>query len=545
MSPTDFRMLAIERLHESKLNPRRSFDKEGLAELAASIKGKGVLQPIVVRPNATGFEIVCGSRRFRAAKLAALVEMPAIVRELTDQEVLEVAVIENLQREDVHPLEEAEGYEQLLKLPGYSAEDLAAKVGKSKAYIYARMKLCALGPDGRKAFYAGKLSASVALLIARIPGDALQKEAVKELTQHLEAGAQAGFRSSSEHLQRRYMLRLKEAPFDLKHLYFRASTAEPIGPACGECPKRTGNQPELFADVQGADVCTDPQCFGDKKLAHFAGVRTKAEAMGQKIISGAAAKKLAPHDHLVYMNGVRKSDERCYDDSKNRTFAQLAKQVGVAPQLLELPESKEIVEVFDEPALKTALVKAGILKKGAAASPGGGTDADKKRKAKAKLEAVIRARILEAVRGRIAATEQVTREDGVMVATEFWESSGFEARKYLVHLYGWDAKPEPEAATKGRRADDWEEIAKAKERIAAMDAGALWRLMIDLALVGDVQVNPYHVSDAPDALNAAAERHGVDHAQIRSEILGDAKLKEAAKRASKKPVKKTPAATTV
>lgn len=526
---TTFRTIPIGSIHESKLNPRKHFDAARLQELTESVRSKGILQPLVVRPNAKGFEVVCGARRLRAARAAEVAEVPAVVRELTDQEVIEVAVVENLQREDVHPLEEAEGYEQLLKLAGHTVEDLAAKVGKSKAYVYARMKLCALGPEARKAFYANRYSASVALLIARIPLQ-LQKEAVKAL----DIGDQPpAFRWASDLLQRQFMLRLADAPFDVKQVYFRKTGADPIAPACGECPKRTGNQPELFADVRGADVCTDPACFAEKKAAHFDGVRAKAQARGQKIIDGAAAKKLAPNDHLTYMNGVRKAADHCYDDAKNRTWGQLAKQAGIEPQLLELPESKEIIQVFDESALKTALVKAGILKKALADRGQRSNEEEKRKKARAKVEVAIRNSVFEEVRGRIAATGKVTNADGAMVALELWDMAPFESKKHLVRIYGWDAAQDSEK--KKLRTDvEWDAIHAAQAKIEAMDAAALWRLMIDIALVGELQVSTHSLSDKPERLNAAAERHGVDHAQIRADALADAKATVAAKKTAAK-----------
>src|SRR5690606_14398087 len=124
------------------------------------------------------YEIIAGERRYRASKLAGRTTIPAIVREISDLEVLELQIIENLQREDLHPLEEAESYEALLEQhkadPDYSVDLIAAKLGKSRAYIYARLKLCALRPAARKAFYAGTLTASTALLLARIPAPELQ-----------------------------------------------------------------------------------------------------------------------------------------------------------------------------------------------------------------------------------------------------------------------------------------------------------------------------------------------------------------------------------
>lgn len=180
-------LVPLTKLRESTLNHRRSWGD--LKELAASIRAKGVLEPILARPGKPGtlgadvLEIVFGARRFRASQEAGLEAIPAIVRDMSDTDAMEAIVIENLQRADVHPLEEAEGYEQLLaqKERPYTVEDIAAKVGKSKAYVYGRMKLLALCKEARDAFYEGDLSASVALLIARIPVPELQQKALEEV----------------------------------------------------------------------------------------------------------------------------------------------------------------------------------------------------------------------------------------------------------------------------------------------------------------------------------------------------------------------------
>jgi ParB/RepB/Spo0J family partition protein len=138
--------------------------------------------------------------------------IPAMMRHMSDEEVVVFQTIENLQREDVHPLEEAEGYERLMKEFKYSADQLAEQVGKSRAYIYARLKLCALGGAARRAFYGGdnKLSASTALLIARIPVDSLQEQATTEILTWSN-GEPMSYRKAAQHIQARYMLRLADA----------------------------------------------------------------------------------------------------------------------------------------------------------------------------------------------------------------------------------------------------------------------------------------------------------------------------------------------
>jgi len=163
-----YQVLSLTDLHESKRNPRKHFNAEALAELAESIRTKGVLTPLLVRPNAAGYEIAAGHRRYRAAKTAGVGEVPAIVREMTDTEFLEILTIENLQREDVHPLEEAEGYRQLLDAGGYDVARIAERVGKSVKYVYDRMKLLGLTKAAQALSFDGKITAGHAILLARL-----------------------------------------------------------------------------------------------------------------------------------------------------------------------------------------------------------------------------------------------------------------------------------------------------------------------------------------------------------------------------------------
>lgn len=150
--------LPISELRPSALQPRKQFDPEALADLAASIKEKGVLQPILVRPRDDGYEIVAGERRFQAARQAGLETVPVQVRELDDQEALELAIIENLQRENLNPLEEAEAFQQLMDY-GLNQEAVSQAVGKSRSAIANSLRLLSLPPLAREALAAGRISA--------------------------------------------------------------------------------------------------------------------------------------------------------------------------------------------------------------------------------------------------------------------------------------------------------------------------------------------------------------------------------------------------
>ena len=134
----------INEVEPNKDQPRKDFDEEKLKALADSIKEHGIVQPIIVRKEETGYSIVAGERRWRAAKIAGLKKIPVIVKELTPQEVMEIALIENLQREDLNPIEEAEAYQKLMKEYKMTQEDVAKIVGKSRAAIANSVRLLTL-----------------------------------------------------------------------------------------------------------------------------------------------------------------------------------------------------------------------------------------------------------------------------------------------------------------------------------------------------------------------------------------------------------------
>ncbi len=155
-------LVPIGHLHPGRWQPRRHFDPAGLEALAASIRQQGILQPLIVRPmpdRREEFEIVAGERRWRAAQLAQLHEIPVVVRQVPDRDALELALIENVQREDLGALEEAEGYRKLLEHFGYTQEALAAAVGKSRSHIANLLRLLTLPVAVQEMVQDGRLSA--------------------------------------------------------------------------------------------------------------------------------------------------------------------------------------------------------------------------------------------------------------------------------------------------------------------------------------------------------------------------------------------------
>jgi ParB family transcriptional regulator, chromosome partitioning protein len=178
----EHRLLSIDQLHPSGLNPRKDFDSIELVDLANSIRAKGLVQPIVARPDpAGGYEIVAGERRWRAAQKAALHTVPVIVRELSDQEVAEFAVIENVQRKDLNPIEEASGYHELIERFGYTQEDVADTVGKSRSHLTNMLRLLKLPAGVQDLVRSGKLTSGHArALVGREDAEPLARRILEE-----------------------------------------------------------------------------------------------------------------------------------------------------------------------------------------------------------------------------------------------------------------------------------------------------------------------------------------------------------------------------
>ncbi|MBV8653741.1 MAG: ParB/RepB/Spo0J family partition protein, partial [Alphaproteobacteria bacterium] len=158
-APTSPLSVALTRLQIGSLQPRRSVDPAATARLAASIAEQGVLEPLLVRPIGGDYEIIAGSRRYQAAKLAGLSEVPVIVRTLSDREALMVALVENLQREDIAALDEAQGYHRLLEEFGWTQDELARHIGRSRSHIGNTLRLLGLPIEVKALLEAGKLTA--------------------------------------------------------------------------------------------------------------------------------------------------------------------------------------------------------------------------------------------------------------------------------------------------------------------------------------------------------------------------------------------------
>ena len=183
-------LVAIDKVKPNPNQPRTHFNETELRELSESIKAHGVLQPLLVRKQGDGFEIIAGERRYQAAKLAGLTEVPVTIKEADDQAVLEMALIENLQRSDLNPIEEAKGYKQLIKTSGMTQEALSKAVSKSRSTITNSLRLLDLPEQVQDLLYNGKLTAGHARAILAVPyEDARIKLAEKVVAEGLSVRA--------------------------------------------------------------------------------------------------------------------------------------------------------------------------------------------------------------------------------------------------------------------------------------------------------------------------------------------------------------------
>jgi ParB/RepB/Spo0J family partition protein len=501
-----FRAISLEDLQVSNTGSqaerRKHFDKAALAELADSIKELGLISPIIARPVNGHFEVVAGERRFIAAKAAGLSAITVDVRTLTDEQVLEIQLVENLQREGLHELAEAEGYEGLQEL-GHSADEIADKVGKSKGYVYSRLKLCALTKASRTAFYDGKLTASTALLLARIPTEGLQLEALKEITAKKWGDEVMSFREASSHIRDHYMTNLSDAGFPTED-----ATLVPASGACGACPKRTGNQAELFGDIKSGNVCTDPVCFKAKRQAHAERAIATAKDMGQAVITGKDAKKIMPWSHGQLADGFKKLTDKCYDDKKQRTYGQLLGK-EFTPTLVQDPESGILIKVVPPAAVKEALKTVGVSQSASRSVSNEQSAAEKK----AKIEKKFRAAVYGEMRDKFPST--LGPEDLRSIALRFYYELQHDVRKLVMGLW----QLEPVKSSNGYGLDLMKPVEKLLE---GLDDAQLTRFLFDLVFIKDLQVHTYS-NDKPTLLLSTAKKLKVNADKIRAELAAAAK----------------------
>jgi ParB/RepB/Spo0J family partition protein len=540
-APT-LQIVSLEQIAESPSNPRKRFG--AIEELAKSLQAEGMLQPVLLRPwpadrpapaKGTTFELVVGSRRRRAALLAKLSGIPAIVRDMSDREVLEKQLHENAQREDVHPLEEADGYRELHERHGVHVDEIAARSGKTKAYIYARLKLCALAPAAREAFLADKLSASTALLIARIPDARLQEQATEEVTKIRTWETEPmSFRMAAQHIQGKYMLRLEQAPFSTTDEKLVAAAG-----SCTKCPKRTGNQRELFADISSGDVCTDPKCYQSKVDADWAKKKAEATAKGRQVLEGKQAAEALRSRNFESLDSVVDDDED--PDRPDRTVRQVLGKEAAAATVLVRDEQGRAHEMVPTELVDKAIERQAKAqpKKGPAVGPAADNAKSAEERQREAAAAELRGRVVPRALAELVAKVEKRQPDAGFwrllvgpLSDDYGNSQDVVERRWPAEL------DDP----KGLRDVGEPEIVA--EHARSMNEGQLRGLVFELVIASTARSawSGYHAQ-----FQAACDKYGVDlkalEKQVRDEEKAAAKAKAAPpKKEPAKPAAKKPAA---
>jgi ParB/RepB/Spo0J family partition protein len=364
-------------LMPSATNPRKNFNPAKLQELADTIKAHGVLEPLLVRGLGNGrYEIIAGERRWRAAEIAGLKELPCIEKVMSDQEVLEVQYIENLQRDDLTAIEEAQGFQQLVKSGAYTPEKLAAKLGKSRAHVFARLKLCKLEGPVREALEQGKISHLHAEDIAKwVPGSHQAEAIVKILEGRYGNKEPMSVRETRDFLQREYSGDLAEVPWDLKD-----KNLLPAAGPCSSCPKRSDNCKAEFPDLD-ENTCTDIACFQQKRLA-FQAQALAAASKKEKALTLAQCEQV--FDKWGHLSGKGEfiGEKETLTQAGYRSLNQVLKKPK-AEKFVAVNPDGEIVHVFKRAEIMVELKESGALSKNGSSE----SKEDKaKREAKEKLD---------------------------------------------------------------------------------------------------------------------------------------------------------------
>jgi ParB/RepB/Spo0J family partition protein len=395
-------LIPLDKIVPSPTNPRKTFT--GIEELAESIKEHGVIEPILVRPvkgiGSNLFMVVFGERRLRASKKAEKEAIPAMVRELSDTDALELQLVENLNRPDIHPLEEAEGFDQLLKSTerSYTVSAIAGKVKKSESYVRESLALLKLCKEGRELFFAGRFSKRGALYVARIPDQGVQRE-VLEMLEGWHGGKKGEgvypLRDVTDAVSQQ-LCRLGDAPFAKDDV----ELVPGAGP-CSTCPKRSGAQPELFADVKDrGELCTDPSCFEKKKDAAWRKRTAEAKTLGLKVLDGKAAEKAMHGSEYVRL------DHQNYRDPKYRTWKQLIGKVAKEHVVLAQGDRGEVVELVPSKLTNKLLKQAGHnFKADRSDMPGRSRGLSAKEREESEVRIEVQKRVLAAVGDALWAKE--------------------------------------------------------------------------------------------------------------------------------------------
>lgn len=308
--------VSLSEIREDKDNPRVRF--EGIADLVASVKSLGVVSPVMVRalPQAEDgvkFQLIYGARRVRAAHEAGISSVPTVLAECTDDEAAAIQLVENGQREGVHPIDEAKAIRRLLAASDNDNNEAvtAARLGRSVAYLRRRLELLLLPEEAQKEFRAGRVALGVAHLIAGLPRESDRKTVWDGLKQ--DAALLVDLDEAREEIRNRVMPDLASAAFPLNDAVLVAAAG-----ACLTCPKRTTAQADLFGESKGAGACLDSKCFSGKQRAYFDLQAKQAKAEGIPVMSKKEQSEVFRFGNRPDRDYVR-ADDTFYSTATNRS----------------------------------------------------------------------------------------------------------------------------------------------------------------------------------------------------------------------------------
>ncbi|HEY0758766.1 MAG TPA: ParB/RepB/Spo0J family partition protein [Acidisarcina sp.] len=518
----EYRSLPLTQLQESPTNPRRRFDEHSLNELAKSFQAQGILQPLLVRAVAEDrYEVVAGARRLRAAKLAALTEVPVRVVALSDSDCAIAQLVENIQREGVHPLEEAYAFDGLLRLesPRYDIAAVARKAGKSPAFVAQRQRLVELLPSIAEAFLADKIGVGHALEIAKLP-QAQQERAFDGAFRSVWNGSKDArvllpLRDFTAWIEQNVLLSLDKVAFDKND-----ATLLPEAGSCAYCPKRTGFNTLLFGELGAQrDNCSDAVCFNNK-LHRFVERQIAERPKLVQIATSYGARKegaALPRSHYVALNLTTGAKAKQPLSPYQRPCKHMAEAI-----LVDGAERGLIGKVCAEPSCAIHFADRRVPGPVQAAKE---REQRRKEMEGRKLEMTMRHRTLAEVLKDVSAP--LDRGDLLLVANVMVAKMEPVRRETLARRH---------KVAEGTLSEvTYPQLQKGLGRLLRqLDESGLSKLIVEIALLERVE------SAEDESLAVAAKRHRVDVAKVRKSVEAEfaARL---AKVASKQ--KRTPTAT--
>lgn len=519
MSDSQYIDIPLDQLHDSPTQPRLVYDDAYLQELGADIKSHGRnLSPLLVRPRVpdlfaavgdpelsrdatAGYEIVFGHCRARGCEIAGLATARCEVRSMADEEVERAQISENLQRKNVHPFEEAQGYQALIERHKDTADAIAERTGKSRSYIYGRLKLLSASTEVRKSCLAGEIDAEVALLIARLRTPKLQQQALSRIDgKNLKVGdgGKKSYRNIRDLLKEQFTLDLKKTLWNVAD-----ATLLPSAGACTTCPKRSANAPEyedLLQERKDAwrgripgdpNLCTDPDCFAAKKTAHLQAEASKLTARGEVVIDGNKARAAIGADGKVKGAYIALADVKDAIQAANKGVP-----FPIKPQVVTIqnPRDGKLVKAIKVDDLKVCGVKVSEPDQRSAANSAARQKAEAKRWADARATAAAMTKanlqLLQRVRQAMEGSERDAMDLQLAVQAGL-AGVGYYDKPMLAELWGE------------------KDIHALLKRVGQLKIADLTRLLLDCALVGQTFVDQHNLKRVPEALQATAKRYGV------------------------------------